>query len=146
MKMSGQILSDGSNDVHVDKRPRRNPAPMTKLLDKNNIERFLLHFQQKSIANYRAAQAAQDMSTATSDNENPSASCATSPTTSQILDLTSPPPPTDRVKDKRPISEVEASSDSDSAPAKSPERPPKKKGTRFPIQLDFRLWFSRQSS
>jgi hypothetical protein len=128
MKMSGQILSDGSNDVHVNKRPRRNPAPTTKLLDKNNIERPVLPFQQKSIDDYRAAQEVQDTSTASATSD-PTVSRATSPTTSQILDLTSSPPPTDRTKDKRPISEVEGSSDSDSAPATSPKRPPKKKGT-----------------
>jgi len=130
-KMSGQILSDSSDDVHVDKRPCRNAAPMTKLLDKNNLERpGLLPFQQKSINDYWAAREAQDATTA-SDNENPTVSHATLPT-SQILDMTSSPPPTDCANDKRQISEVNISSDSDSAPASRAEptdRPPKEKDT-----------------
>ncbi|KAH9969346.1 hypothetical protein BJV74DRAFT_889793 [Russula compacta] len=121
--------ADAAFDKLLLLRPRRNPAPTTKLLDKNNIERPVLPFQQKSIDDYRAAQEAQDATTATSDNENPTVSRTTLPTTSQILDVTSSPPPTDHTKDKRLISEVEISSneDSDSAPAKSPKCPPKKK-------------------
>jgi hypothetical protein len=131
--MSGQILSDAcdAGSIHVDKRPCRNPVPTTKLLDKNNTERPVLPFQQKSIDNYRAAQDAQDVTTLTSDNKIPTTSCAA---TSQIVPHVTPspsPPPTDRAndraKDKRPISKVETFSDSDSAPAKSPKRPLKKK-------------------
>ena len=38
-----------SDDLHIDKRPRRNPAPTTKLLDTNNTARPGLTFQQKAI-------------------------------------------------------------------------------------------------
>jgi hypothetical protein len=39
----GQILSDGSDDDDVNKRPRQNPAT-TKLPIKNNLERAALAF------------------------------------------------------------------------------------------------------
>jgi hypothetical protein len=133
MKMLGRIISDSSNEVHVDKHPRRNLAPTTKLLDKNNIEQAGLPFQQKYIDHYRAAREAQDMPIPTSNLENPgpeATSHTTSPISSQIPDMTSSPPPSDHVKDKRHISEVDTSDDSDSAPdsrVKSTDRPQKKK-------------------
>jgi hypothetical protein len=131
--MSEHILGDGSDSVHVNKRPRRNPAPATKLRDENNFERAALPFQQKSVDDYRAACDAEDA--ATSNLENPdTTSHATSPTgtTSQIQDATSSPPPSDRAKDKRQIFEVDTSDYSDSAPDSRAKltgrRPLKKKG------------------
>ena len=132
-KMSGRTLDNGSDDVHVNKHPHRNAVPTTKLLDKNNLERpALLPFQQKCINDYRAAHEAQGATTVTSDDERLTVSRATSSATSQILDATSSPPPTDRAKDKRKFSEVDISSDSDNASASRAEptdRPLKKKGT-----------------
>ncbi|KAH9960081.1 hypothetical protein BJV74DRAFT_872375 [Russula compacta] len=90
--MSGRILSDGSEGVHVDKRPRRNPAPTTKLLGKDNLQQAALPLQRKSTDDYRAAHEAQDISTATSDLESPdTTSRATSPTSTQIPDTYSSP-------------------------------------------------------
>ena len=130
-KMSGQFLGDGNDDVHIDKRPCRNPAPTTKLLNENNLQQAALPFQQKSINDYRAAREFQG--TATSNLENSDTTLhATLPTSSQVQDATSFSAPSDHAKDKRHIFEVDTSDDGDSTPdseAKPVDRPQKKKGT-----------------
>ncbi|KAH9159712.1 hypothetical protein EDB89DRAFT_1915717 [Lactarius sanguifluus] len=139
-KMTRRILDDGSGDVRVNRRLRRNPAPTTKLLDPNNTERAGLPFQQKYISDYRATHGAQDMPTTsatlseTSDATLDTTSCTALPTATQLRDNSSrsslEPGPSDRVMDKRPISAVDSSDDNNSAPdsrAKSTSHPPKKK-------------------
>jgi hypothetical protein len=145
--MSGQIFSNSGNNVHINKRPRRIPAPTTKLLDKNNLKRAALPFQQRSIDNYWAAHEVED--SATSNLENPNTtSLATSPTLSQIPDAASSPPPFGHAKGKRRIFEVDTPDDSDSAPdgARSTVHPQAKKGMWFCIWLPIRPWLMNSHS
>jgi hypothetical protein len=97
----------------LDKRPRRNPVPTTKLLDTNNTERAGLPFQLKFIADHRAARKPEvrDASTGTSSENADATSNATSTTTQthQIPDTTSSPEPSGRIPEKRPFSAVDDS-------------------------------------
>ena len=114
-----------------DKRPRRNPAPATKLVDANNTEQAGLPFQQKSIHDYRAAREAHDAPTGTSprDSENPDVASRAALTTT---DRISSPEPFGHIPAKRPISAISDDSGTTSdTGAKSTDHPQKRKGSWF---------------
>jgi hypothetical protein len=93
----------------LDKRPRRNPVPTTKLLDTNNTERAGLPFQLKSIHDHRAA-------------HEPDVRDAPTGTSFEYPDATSFPGLSGSILEKRPFSAIDGDTTPDSV-ANSTDHP-----------------------
>ena len=121
--MADQILSDGDQDMPFNKHSmRRNLVPTAKLVDANNVAQPGLTSQQKAIDNFRATQGTRNIWSSTRDGtvivpgEAPSSSATTAASLRRRPAEISHQP-SGQILEKRHISEVTETSDTNNSDA-----------------------------